>query len=146
MKDLQIIRIANTSQVFMDLVSMPVQPWTGPLHYLCGLIAGDSEEESEIMNELKKDLGVDDRRSESSDTRSRSRSRSSDTREEGAKVKSKGGQCPNDLDFDSSDSDDGGGNGLKYYSNVGRFFCTPAPPKIYEKTCCGFFFQLRELI
>ena len=33
-----------------------------------------------------------------------------------------------------------------HYSNVGRFFCTPAPPKIYEKTCCGFFFQLRELI
>ena len=32
------------------------------------------------------------------------------------------------------------------YSNVGRFFCTPAPPKIYEKTCCGFFFQLWELI
>ena len=69
---------------------MAVQPWTGPLHYLSGLIAGDSEEESEIMNEVKKDLGVDDRRSESSDTRSRS----SDTREEGAKVKAKAGQFP----------------------------------------------------
>ena len=33
-----------------------------------------------------------------------------------------------------------------YYSNVGRLFCTPVPPKIYEKACCGFFFQLRELI
>ena len=32
------------------------------------------------------------------------------------------------------------------YSNVGWLFCTPAPPKIYEKACCGFFFQLRELI
>ena len=32
------------------------------------------------------------------------------------------------------------------YSNVGRFFCSPAPPKIYENTCCGFFFQLWELI
>ena len=32
------------------------------------------------------------------------------------------------------------------YSNVGRLFCTPAPPKSYEKACCGFFFQLRELI
>ena len=32
------------------------------------------------------------------------------------------------------------------YSNVGRLFCTPVPPKIYEKACCGFFFQLRELI
>ena len=31
------------------------------------------------------------------------------------------------------------------YSNVGRLFCTPAPPKIYEKTC-GFFFQLWKLI
>ena len=94
---------------------MPVHPWTGPLHYSNDLIAGDPEEESEIMNEVKKDLGVDDRRSESSDTRSRSRSKSSDTREEGAKVKSKGGHYPNDLDFDSSDSDDDGGNGLKYY-------------------------------
>ena len=25
------------------------------------------------------------------------------------------------------------------YSNVGWLFCTPAPPKIYEKACCGFF-------
>ena len=26
------------------------------------------------------------------------------------------------------------------YSNVGWLFCTPAPPKIYEKACCEFFF------
>ena len=32
------------------------------------------------------------------------------------------------------------------YSNVGWLLCTPAPPKIYKKACCGFFFQLRELI
>ena len=30
---------------------------------------------------------------------------------------------------------------VKYhYSNVGWLFCTPAPPEIYEKACCGFFF------
>ena len=34
----------------------------------------------------------------------------------------------------------------KLYSNVGRLLCTLVPPKIYEKACCGFFFQLRELI
>ena len=32
------------------------------------------------------------------------------------------------------------------YSNVGRLFCTPAPPKFTKQACCGFFFQLRELI
>ena len=29
----------------------------------------------------------------------------------------------------------------KKYSNVGWLFCSPAPPKIYEKACCGFFFN-----
>ena len=26
------------------------------------------------------------------------------------------------------------------YSKFGWLFCNPAPPKIYEKACCGFFF------
>ena len=37
-------------------------------------------------------------------------------------------------------------NAASGYSNVGRLLCTPVPLKIYEKACCWFFFQLRELI